>query len=53
MARVLGGLVNHFEDKVTDLETMMLYSFVEVLRYSLLVSCHSEICLVSLFLNQI
>ena len=53
MARVLGGLVNRFEDKITDLETAVLHSFVEVLRDSLLVSSHSKIRLVHLFLDQV
>ena len=53
MARVLYGLINCFEDKVADLEIVVLHSFVEVLRYFLLVSCHSKIRLVSLFLDQI
>ena len=53
MTQVLGGLVNRFEDKVADLETAVLDSFSEVLRYSLIVIYHSEICLVTLLLNQI
>ena len=51
MAWVLDGMVNCFEYKVTDLEIIVLYPFVEVLRYFLLVSYHLKIYPVPLFLD--
>ena len=53
MARVVEGLVHCFEDEVAYLEAMVLYAFVEVLRDSLFVSSHLEICLVPSFLEQV
>ena len=53
MAQDLGGLVYSFEDQTAYLETTLLHFFVEVLRNSLLVGGHSEISMVSHFLNQI
>ena len=51
MAWILGRLVHYFEDEVVDLEAAVLHSFIEVLRDSLFVSDHLEICLVPPFLN--
>ena len=53
MARVSGGIVYCFKDKVAYLEAAVLYAFVEVLRDSLFVSGHLEIRLVLSFLDQV
>ena len=53
MGRVFGGLVHCFEDEVAYLEAAVLYTFVEVLRDSLLLSSHLEIRLVHSLLDQV
>ena len=53
MAWYLSGLVYYFEDQIAYLETVRLHFFVEVLRNSLLVGVHPELCIAFLFLNQI
>ena len=53
MVWVLTGLVYYIEDQIAYLEAVVLHSLVEVLKDPLLVSSHSEIRLVPLFLDHV